>query len=301
MRESDDSRVSSPIIMDGDSGRGTPEGGRSRDISPEGLRRFLSDDMPLRTGSSLDDRPTIIIPADIVEENEDDDDDDYRDCPQSATSESYPFPTVLSPPPRSKLRPDTAETAPLSMANSSALTLIPVRPASVQGRQETSAPVDGTHSDEVSPATSYFPTSNTITSNEAEASSSYASTASSSGASPISARSPEDMTSFYDSNDDEEDDLLSNNEDETSMFQSLSVRPNRVGTFEGYSLPQQTCDPSQSKLPTADASAFRRVSAGGADISNERSVFLDAPIDTGLDDFATELGWMVHSIGNESR
>ncbi|KAG7290393.1 hypothetical protein NEMBOFW57_000393 [Staphylotrichum longicolle] len=50
------------------------EGSRSRDISPESLRRFLVDDAPLDLEHEDNtNRPAIDIPEDIVEENEDDD------------------------------------------------------------------------------------------------------------------------------------------------------------------------------------------------------------------------------------
>lgn len=71
------------------------EGSRSRDISPESLRRFLVDDAPFDLEHEDNtNRPAIDIPEDIVEENEDDD-----NFATSAVSESMQF-TGLSPPPQ---------------------------------------------------------------------------------------------------------------------------------------------------------------------------------------------------------
>lgn len=77
---------------------------RSRDISPESLRRFLSDDAPKDVSHE---RLELTIPDDIVEDNEDDD-----NFATSAKSESIPFFTMLSPPPAqrtfaSQSRPET--------------------------------------------------------------------------------------------------------------------------------------------------------------------------------------------------
>jgi len=65
---------------------------RSRDISPESLLRFLSDDSILLSPS--EERPALFIPDDIVEENEDD-----ENFASSATAENPAFATCLSPPP----------------------------------------------------------------------------------------------------------------------------------------------------------------------------------------------------------
>ena len=47
---------------------------RSRDMSPESLRRFLSDDVPF-AAPAAEPAPKLWIPDEIVEENEDDDGD----------------------------------------------------------------------------------------------------------------------------------------------------------------------------------------------------------------------------------
>ena len=89
------------------------EGSRSRDLSPESLRRFLVDDAPL---AADEDRPAIDIPEDIVEEPEDDD-----NFATSAVSEHMPF-TGLSPPPQRAPSPPITTTTFLAPAP-------PTRPA----------------------------------------------------------------------------------------------------------------------------------------------------------------------------
>ncbi|KAK4248376.1 hypothetical protein C7999DRAFT_31140 [Corynascus novoguineensis] len=76
------------------------EGSRSRDISPESLRRFLVDDASAAEHEHEEqNRPAIDIPEDIAEENEDDD-----NFATSAVSETMQF-TGLSPPPLRALSP----------------------------------------------------------------------------------------------------------------------------------------------------------------------------------------------------
>ena len=47
------------------------EGTKSRDLSPEALRRFLVDDNAYTPDSRLSEKPALIIPEDIAEEIED--------------------------------------------------------------------------------------------------------------------------------------------------------------------------------------------------------------------------------------
>ncbi|TLS23351.1 uncharacterized protein PpBr36_06731 [Pyricularia pennisetigena] len=90
---------------------------RSRDMSPESLRRFLSDDVPAETTQDTNsERLELAIPDDIVEENEDDD-----NFATSAKSESIPYFTVLSPPPSQRMftsqsRPETPSLSPPSLS-----------------------------------------------------------------------------------------------------------------------------------------------------------------------------------------
>ncbi|KAI6371654.1 hypothetical protein MCOR25_003935 [Pyricularia grisea] len=90
---------------------------RSRDMSPESLRRFLSDDIPTETTQDTNsERLELAIPDDIVEENEDDD-----NFATSARSESISYFTVLSPPPSQRAfaplsRPETPSLSPPSLS-----------------------------------------------------------------------------------------------------------------------------------------------------------------------------------------
>jgi hypothetical protein len=98
VRDEQDSTASAPGSEKDDRERmvrsATPgSGSRSRDISPDSLRRFLCDDsIPL--SPVQDGRPTVLIPEDISEEF--DDDDNFA---TSATSEQSTFTTGLAPPP----------------------------------------------------------------------------------------------------------------------------------------------------------------------------------------------------------
>ncbi|KAK0748751.1 hypothetical protein B0T21DRAFT_357190 [Apiosordaria backusii] len=84
-----------PMTADDERATARSEGSRSRDISPESLRRFLVDDAPLE-----EEQPTALaIPEDIVEENEDDD-----NFATSAVSETMQY-TGLSPPPQRAISP----------------------------------------------------------------------------------------------------------------------------------------------------------------------------------------------------
>ncbi|ORY59238.1 uncharacterized protein BCR38DRAFT_305751, partial [Pseudomassariella vexata] len=80
------------IRLEGTRSTTPSDGVRSRDISPESLRRFLSGGAPV-TPPAIEQAPQLSIPEEIVEENEDDD-----NFATSAVSESVPF-TTLSPPP----------------------------------------------------------------------------------------------------------------------------------------------------------------------------------------------------------
>lgn len=83
------------------------DGTRTRDISPESLRRFLCDEDPVRPASNLEVRHPLAIPEDIAEEEDDDDDDNF------ASSEMVlpAFATRLSPPPSHRATSSSASVA----------------------------------------------------------------------------------------------------------------------------------------------------------------------------------------------
>lgn len=91
------------------------EGSRSRDLSPESLRRFLSDDGP-KSPPAVEATPRLSIPEQIVEENEDDD-----NFASSANSDSQPY-TLLSPPPVKRSRSSPSLT---TCNNESSTTIVP--------------------------------------------------------------------------------------------------------------------------------------------------------------------------------
>jgi hypothetical protein len=121
------SRKSSSSLRDAqtppaeDERSGRSEGSRSRDISPESLRRFLVDDVPLDQEHESNDRPAIYIPEDIVEENEDDD-----NFATSAVSETMQY-TGLSPPPQRAISPCPVTTS-LSLSSPHFLAPAPAPP-----------------------------------------------------------------------------------------------------------------------------------------------------------------------------
>lgn len=77
------------------------EGTRTRDISPESLRRFLCDDsIPSRPSSRFEVRfSTINFDDDADDAAEDDEDDDNFASMASPTAPAFTFATRLSPPP----------------------------------------------------------------------------------------------------------------------------------------------------------------------------------------------------------
>jgi hypothetical protein len=250
-------------------------GSRSRDISPESLRRFLVDDSPTRARTpGPDDRPTLSIPEDIAEENEDDD-----NFATSAVSENNLFPTCLSPPPFKRSHSDGSMP---TATNSSQMTLkqyitstsdIPRSP--FQTRPDTDLP------------SSRFSISSV--------------------SSVVSAGLPNDETpSFYDSHDD--DDVLSSNDGDAFSFQPLSLPGARQKSldsnyepFPGYSLPRglDGIDKPKTDVPArynaTDSPPLIARADTGVPLVGHTSL-LAAPGDHGIDDFVSEMAWMVEVI-----
>jgi hypothetical protein len=237
---------------------------RTRSISPESLRRFLSDDIPTRPGSTLSERPTLIIPDEIMEENDEDDDDFII----SAVSETQSFATRLSPPPRQRPASSTV-IAPLTTANLSSLTLNTMRPVSRQESRSQS----GDH----------------LVVSQLE-SAALTSTASSAVASPSSAVPlEEEMLTFYDD---------SNDDDEHGRQRSVART-----SFVGYRLPENDNEPLKlDHVPTFGQDHTHLYPERGSEgLTVAKSPYLLSPIASGfgIDDFVTELGWVVDTIGNK--
>ncbi|KAF6843778.1 hypothetical protein CMUS01_01788 [Colletotrichum musicola] len=180
------------------------EGSRSRDLSPESLRRFLSDENPFRRASSgYEDRPTVIIPDDIVEEVEDD-----ENFASSALSEVNPYTTSLSPPPFKR-----------SHSDSSMPTVSTTKVLTREKKYSPLPPLPIKELEDAPPASRFsFSSDSSVDSSSIE---------------PIS---PEDETpSFYDSNDDDRH----SNESDVAYVQPLSLPGSRKPSLEqNYSLPR---------------------------------------------------------------
>lgn len=246
-------------------------------MSPESLRRFLCEDIPSRPDSNLSERPELrVIPEDIIEENEDDD-----NFATSAISETQPYLTSLSPPPFQ--RSASSETAPLTIKNLSSLTINTERPTS-----KPQPPVSHSFNSEtpISEAMSQPHGSN------------FTSATSSVMASPITASTTEDeVMTFYDDSTNDEDDLRSNNSDVLPIQGVPALR----SRFTGYSLPRLSEDSAtkSSHRPTFGAMNAPQLSVAGSYPST--GSFLPTPVDTGVDDFVSEMGWMVNSIATKTQ
>jgi hypothetical protein len=222
-----------------------------------------------------------MIPDDIVEDNENDDDDNFA---SSAVSDGQPYVTHLSPPPfkrslssesvrtdmlqSSSRRPMSAKSSKQSFLETTSVpasAVIPSRP-----RLESLRP-------RINPATSFF-------------------------LSPATPNFPEDDgINFFDLTDDE-DDVVSNNNSEILSFQPAPGMLSTTDSFECYSLPESQGHgskiiESQSPYPKMNSPTLLPRDDSGFAVSG--SNFLGAPIDTGLDDFAAELGWMADIIGSK--
>lgn len=268
---------------------------RSRSIPPEELRRFLLD-TPSRPTSRLSQNPPMTMSDDIGEENEDD--ENFAMLAPSETQLERGA-TGLSPPPFSRV--NSSETIPLTMANLNALTVPTVRLHEVEQDVEECETEYHSLDSESHDRTSVFITHNLP----------------STIASPICTRAPEEeMLTFYDDSNDDEDvpsnhdgeiDNISSTRDEElaqenevpSGLRKLSIFGSR---FSGYSLPQV----DELKLKKLES----RLTFGGAKspqlvTDNEEATgsnFLPSPVDTPfcIDEFVTELDWMVNSIGTKN-
>jgi hypothetical protein len=212
------------------------------------------------TPSRSSSRQGDLQPLVIPEEVEDGEDDD--NFAASAVSETQPdFTTSLSPPPSQ--RTGWLESVPLTTANLSSLTLTAEKPE-LNSSFEMAAQELPAEQRNLSPP-------------------SYAS---SGMASPMSPRSLEDeMLTFYEESNDEDDDALGQENHETP----------RAQRFEGYSLPQ-----NDTAIPKLGYNSPKLAgSESGSFPGTQGSNLLGAHIDSGLDDFVNELGWMVNSISSK--
>ncbi|KAI0148477.1 hypothetical protein GGR57DRAFT_241906 [Xylariaceae sp. FL1272] len=260
----------------------TPSGSiRSRDMSPESLRRFLSEDQPSSTPAA-ESTPVLAIPDDIAEETEDNDDDDDDDnfaASPTAMNGNVPF-TTLSPPPfmggLSAPPPRHAKYAlGAQPPMSSAQNRLPVSPFSLDVPKSRGP---------VSAASSTFPSPTSPVSNVSHAMSQF---------------------SFFDDSDDDEEDLISPPEDET-LLAGPRCNHNDISKLEtespitSYGLPQALTDrkrmnsepivaPSLENSPlAADSSATMPDGSTG--------LFTLPNVDIGIDDLMGDMNWMTDVI-----
>lgn len=259
------------------------EGSRSRNISPDSLRRFLSDDTPFLAEPEANERPALAIPDDIAEENEDDD-----NFASPATSESQHF-TVLSPPPSQHPQSRCATPMPsLEDGHQTAATQPPaVEPTIVE--PPTRAPPRIPDFAQVELSAPRFETF-------------FIDSTAPTPASPESTASNE-IPSFYYSDDEDEE------EDDRYQLPSLEPGPADTDYFSGrfsktlstYSLPL-TSDPDDKLVAdepaTTQLGSPTLVARNGADVPVGNTSLLTSPIsNSGLDELVSELGWMAGIIG----
>ncbi|PTB38424.1 hypothetical protein M441DRAFT_251830 [Trichoderma asperellum CBS 433.97] len=240
------------------------EGARARYISPDSLSRILREDrLAPRRPSHPVQPPPLIIPDDVIEEDEDD-----ENFAVSAISESLPYATGLSPPPFQRSLSSESikyDTEKGNFTASMAGPPLSVRPPALDRNQPLSAVVNETKS---VPRWS-ISAKDKVT------------------ASPIHEDVP---MSFYDDEDDD-DDVMSSNEDDVH-FPSIPISKTQLHSFKGYSLPrhiEETKDTFASHQAFAAPISPKLVPSG--------SNLLDTHIEAGLDDFVSELGWIVGTIG----
>ncbi|KAI1104231.1 hypothetical protein F4804DRAFT_307794 [Jackrogersella minutella] len=263
----------------------------SREMTPESLRRFLSDDLP-QTPPVAEQPPRLLIPDEIVEENEDDD-----NFATSAASETAPF-TMLSPPP-------------FQRSVSSASAKVSVKDNRPTGTMVTvdAARDDGTISNPIQA----LPRMATIGLDVPRSHFSY-STTSSTLVSPVSSRSVEsrdlNQYSFFDdSDDDDENEDVFPAENESFPIQGTG-RGNEVNRIipkhlnspiTGYSLPQPATHNEKhldaTRIPTASLGSPELVTRLDSGVSLSNTNLLGRPgLDPGLEDLVNDMGWMADAI-----
>ncbi|KAK0384846.1 hypothetical protein NLU13_7324 [Sarocladium strictum] len=246
------------------------EGTKSRELSPEALRRFLVEDDTCGPDSRMSDKPSLIIPEDITEEYEDD--QNFASSATALSPDGQSLATVLSPPPFK--RSWSADTAPLTVSNLSTLTLATARPDTASQRlADTSSQTSS------------------VTLPKLDTSSSTPTCFLSSPSSLVSPTSPQslrDMPSFL---DDANDDVFSLYNGETYSAKAVRISSSPQHTLDAYRLPRTSVNLKFSiHSPDVFPDGEER------DMPIEGSTLLDQPIDTGLDSFAQELRWIADTI-----
>ncbi|KAI1355628.1 hypothetical protein F5Y01DRAFT_269300 [Xylaria sp. FL0043] len=258
----------------------TPSGSiRSRELSPESLRRFLSDDLPSATGNS---EPALglSIPDDIEEEAEENDDDD--NFANATVMETTPF-TNLSPPPFQRV----GLSAPPASHTRSTVT--------------QTAPVFKTEKDlAIERQLSIAPTKLDIP--RSHSTLSVASSSMASAASPHSNISQGmSQFSFFDDSDDDDEDIASYEGDQT-LLGDARQNENKDKDASGfrapitsYSLPRSSTDNSKH-LNTSDVMQSLEsptlVARNDTGVPVANNLFSLPNVEIGLDDLAGDVNWM---------
>ncbi|KAK8124461.1 uncharacterized protein PG998_000220 [Apiospora kogelbergensis] len=296
----------------------TPSGGssRSRDMSPEALRRFLCDDKPpVVTDPNPAGGGGLSIPEQIMEENEDD--DNFASHAAAAGAGEGAPSTLLSPPPflRSFSSPSIT-----SCVNASSDTIVPNHPASAarpdtRSEQHSSTTAAGRHS---AAFKLHIPKSRfSLSSSSSAAAGAYAITTPFSPTSSISSLSRSSRggggsgssSSYFEGEGDhdeseeteEEDDLRPSRDDE-----KLGGGKELYHPFAGYSLPPQ--EPGQKHHHNRDPSALSQATVtaespqflarcdNGLPVGDNATLLNLPTIDAGLDDLSSDAGWMADII-----
>ncbi|KAI0128393.1 hypothetical protein BJ170DRAFT_594245 [Xylariales sp. AK1849] len=276
--DSEDARSTSSGRIEGTRSTTPSNSSHSRDVCPESLRRFLSDDAPTVLPAA-EQGQKLWIPEDIAEENEDDD-----NFATSAISESLPF-TTLSPPPFQRSLSSSSVAAP---NNESTVTIVP---ETVVSHPDMTAAVKAHDArprfrlDIPKSDCSFSTISSNLTSPN----------------SPHSFKSRHNSNfSFFDESNDEDHGDLSSSLDDWVGSQREHVPGSISQPFEGYSLPQPTV---KSPKPLAmgqighplGSSELLAPNVNGAPFGNTTLLSLKG-IDAGLDDLVSEIGWIADII-----
>ncbi|KAI0869813.1 hypothetical protein GGS24DRAFT_505427 [Hypoxylon argillaceum] len=252
----------------------TPSGSiRSRDLSPESLRRFLSDDLP--SCATPEPAPSFSIPDDIEEEVEDNEDD--HNFATTTTSDSNPF-TNLSPPPFQR----GGLSAPPASHSRNATVLSPPPPAPVLGRRALMK-LDIPRSHSAESTTSSLASAATPHSNISRGLSQF---------------------SFFDDSEDDED--LALYEGHRSLLrgvnQANSMR-NNVPKSElrapitSYSLPPASTDNRKHMNTNHVLDSAALVARNDNEAPDDTNNFFGLPnVDISLDDLVSDADWMTDVI-----
>ncbi|KAK8026476.1 hypothetical protein PG991_003532 [Apiospora marii] len=282
----------------------TPSGSsRSREMSPEALRRFLCDDKPVVTTPPVESNPGLSIPEQIMEENEDDD-----NFASHAAAEVAPS-TLLSPPPflRSFSSPSIT-----SCVNASSDTIVPPQQqgtsANAEARAEQHTGVCHSHSMAFK---LHIPKSRfSVSSNSSIITTPFSPTSSVSRSSRSSRGGASSSSYFGGDNDEEEDDDEDEEEEDEDEDRRLSRENEKLlgkeRPFAGYSLPPQTTPEAKHQRDASQATVtltnhnesppFLARGDNGLPVCGNATLLGLPTIDAGLDDLSSEAGWMADII-----